>query len=60
MLSCLLTINVKTKIFKTMALLVVLYGYETWSFILSDEQRLMVFENRMLTIMFGPKRVKLT
>jgi hypothetical protein len=33
----------------------VLYGCETWSLILREEQRLRVFENRVLRI-FGPKR----
>jgi hypothetical protein len=34
----------------------VLYGYETWSLILSEEHRLGVFENRVLRGIFGPKR----
>jgi len=32
--SCLLSKNLKIKIYKTIILLVVLYGYETWSLIL--------------------------
>jgi hypothetical protein len=32
-----------------------LYGCETWSLILREEDRLRVFENRVLRI-FGPKR----
>ena len=35
---------------------VVLYGCETWSLTLREERRLMVFENRMLRKIFGPKR----
>jgi hypothetical protein len=35
---------------------VILYGYGTWSFILREEHRLRVFENRVLRKMFGPKR----
>jgi hypothetical protein len=35
---------------------VVLYGCETWSLTLREEQRLRVFENRVLRRMFGPKR----
>jgi hypothetical protein len=33
----------------------VLYGCETWSLTLSEEQRLRVFENRVLRRIFGPK-----
>jgi hypothetical protein len=35
---------------------VVLYGCETWSLTLREEQRLKVFENRVLRRMFGPKK----
>jgi hypothetical protein len=35
---------------------VVLYGCETWSLILREEHRLRVFENRVLSRIFGPKR----
>jgi hypothetical protein len=31
-------------------------GCETWSLTLREEQRLMVFENRVLRRIFGPKR----
>jgi hypothetical protein len=41
---------------KTVILPVVLYGRETWSLTLIEEHRLKVFENRLLRIMFGPKR----
>jgi len=37
-----------------MILLVVLYGYETWSLTLREERRLKVSENRVLRRMFGP------
>jgi hypothetical protein len=40
----------------TIILPVVLYGCETWSLTLREEQRLRVFENRVLTRIFGPKR----
>jgi len=33
-----------------------LYGCETWSLTLREEHRLMVFENRVLGKIFGPKR----
>jgi hypothetical protein len=48
--------NLKIKIYKTVVLLVVLYGCETWSLILREEHRLRVFENRVLRRIFGPKR----
>ena len=35
---------------------VVLYGCETWLLILRDENRLRVFENRVLRRIFGPRR----
>jgi hypothetical protein len=41
-------------------LLMVLYGCETWSLSLREEHRLRMFENRMLTRIFGPKRDKVT
>jgi hypothetical protein len=34
----------------------VLYGCETWSLTLREERRLMMFENRVLRRIFGPKR----
>jgi hypothetical protein len=48
--------NVKVKIHKIIILPVALYGCETWSLILREEQRHSVFENRVLRIIFGPKR----
>jgi hypothetical protein len=36
----------------------VLYGCETWSLTLREEQRLRVFENRVLRKIFGPTRVE--
>ena len=38
---------------------VVLYGYETWSFALTEERRLRVSENRALRI-YGPMREEVT
>jgi hypothetical protein len=32
------------------------YGCETWSFTFREERRLRVFENRVLRIIFGPRR----
>jgi hypothetical protein len=48
--------NPKIKIYKTVILLVVLYGYETWSSTLREEHRLRVFENSVLRRIFGSKR----
>jgi hypothetical protein len=48
--------NVKIRIYKTIILPLVLYWYETWSLTLREEQRLRVFENRVLRRIFGPKR----
>jgi hypothetical protein len=39
---------------------VVLYGCETWSQTLKEENRLRVFENRVLRRIFGPKRDEVT
>jgi hypothetical protein len=48
--------NLKIKIYKTIILPVGMYGCETWSLTLREEHRLRVFENRVLTRIFGPKR----
>jgi hypothetical protein len=50
--------NLKIKIHKTIILPVVLYGSETWFLTLRKEQRLTVFENRILKRIFGAKREK--
>jgi hypothetical protein len=52
--------NVKIRKYKTVILLVVLYGCETWSPTIREEHRLMVFENRVLWKIFGPKRDEVT
>jgi hypothetical protein len=54
--SCLISKNLKIKIYKTVILPVVLYGCETWSLTLRKEHRLRVFQNRLLRRIFGPKR----
>jgi hypothetical protein len=56
--SRLISKNLKIKIYRTVILPVVLYGYETSSLTLREEHRLSVFENRVLRRMFGPKREK--
>jgi hypothetical protein len=50
----------KVKIYKTIILPVVLYSCETWSLTLREEQRLRVFENRVLRRIFGPTRDEVT
>jgi hypothetical protein len=51
--SCLLSRNVNVTIYKTIILPVVLCGCETLSLILREQQRLRVFENRVLRRVFG-------
>jgi len=48
--------NLKIKIYRNIILPVVLYGCETWSLTLREESRLMIFENRVLRRIFGPRR----
>jgi hypothetical protein len=54
--SRLISNNLKIKIYRTVILPVVLYGYDTLSLTLREEHRLRVFENRVLRRIFGPKR----
>jgi hypothetical protein len=54
--SRLLSKNLKIRIYKTIILPLVLYGCETWSLTLREEQWLRMFENRVLRRIFGPKR----
>ncbi|KAJ4434333.1 hypothetical protein ANN_22890 [Periplaneta americana] len=58
--SSLLSKNVKVRIYKTVILQVVLYGYETWTLTLREEHRLRVFENKILRKIFGGKRDEVT
>ena len=58
--SSLLSKYLKIKIYRTIILPVVLYGFETWSLTLREERRLRVFENRVLRRVFGPKRDEVT
>ena len=48
------------KIYRTIIWPVVLYGCETWLLTLRAERWLMVFENRVLRRIFGPKRDDVT
>jgi len=58
--SSLLSKILKTKIYRTIILPVVLYGCATWSLTLRKERRLRVLENRVLRREFGPKRDDVT
>ncbi|KAJ4449306.1 hypothetical protein ANN_00704 [Periplaneta americana] len=58
--SSLLSKNLKVRMYKTVILLVVLYGCETWTLTLREEHRLRVFENKVLRKIFGAKRDEVT
>jgi hypothetical protein len=55
---CLLSRNVKVKIYKIMILPDVLCRCETWSVTLREEHRLRVLENRVLRRVFGLRGLK--
>ena len=52
--------NLKIKIHKTIILVVVLYGCETWSLTLREERKLRLFEKMALRGIFGPRRDEVT
>jgi hypothetical protein len=56
----LLSKNIKTKISRSVILPVNLYRCGTWSLTLREEPRLGVFESRVLSKIFGPKRDEVT
>ena len=58
--SRLLSKNLKFKISRTIILPVVLYGCETWSLTSREERRLWLFDNRVLSRVFWPKRDEIT
>jgi len=58
--SSLLSKNIKMRIYRTIILRVVLYECETRSLIMREQLRLRVFQNRVLRIIFGAKRYKVT
>ena len=58
--SRLLSKNLKIKIYRTIILLVVLYGCETWSLTLREERKLRRFKNMVLRRIFGPRRDEVT
>ncbi|KAJ4436010.1 hypothetical protein ANN_18634 [Periplaneta americana] len=60
LLSSLLSKNLKVRIYKAVILSVVLYGCEARTLTLREEQRLRVFENKVLREIFGVKRDEVT
>jgi hypothetical protein len=58
--SRLLSKNTKMRVYRSIILPDVLYGCETWSLTLKEEQRLRAFQNRVLRRLFGPKRDEVT
>jgi hypothetical protein len=52
----LLSKKIKTEIIKTQIFFIVLYGYENLSLTLKEEHRLSMFQSKVLTRIFGPKR----
>ena len=58
--SRLLSKNLKIKIYRTIILPVVLYGFETWSLKLWEERKLRVFENMVLRRIFGHRKDEVT
>jgi hypothetical protein len=58
--SRLLSKNLKIKIYRTIIFPVVLYGCETWSLTLREERKLRMFENMVLSRIFGPRRDEVT
>ena len=52
--------NFSVTLHRTIILPVVLYGCETWQLTLREEHRLRLFENRVLSRIFRPKREDLT
>ena len=58
--SSLLSKNVKIKIYRTIILPYVLYGWEISSLTLKDEHRLRVFGNGVLRRIFGRKKDEVT
>ena len=58
--SRLLSKHLKTKIYRNIILLVVLYGCETWLLTLREERKLRVFQNMVLRRIFGPRRDEVT
>ena len=60
LLSSLLSKKLKVNTYKTIILPVVLYSFETWSLTFREDQRLRVFENKVVKMIFGAKRDVIT
>jgi len=58
--SRLLSKKLKIKIYRTIILPVVLYGWKDWSLTLREERKLRLFENMALRRIFGPRRDEVT
>jgi hypothetical protein len=58
--SCLLSKNIKIRVYKTIILPVVLYGSEIWSLLFKEQYRLRVYANRVLRRIFQLKRDEVT
>ena len=58
--SSLLPKNIKIQIHRYIFLPFIFYGWETWSLSLVEERKLMVFENKVLRRIYGPKRDTVT
>jgi hypothetical protein len=58
--SHLFSINLKMRIYKTIILLVALYGCKTWSLTPREKHRLRMFENKVLRRIYGKTRGKET
>jgi hypothetical protein len=52
--------QLKIRIYDSIILSLVLYGYDIWSLTLREEHGLRVLENRLLRGIFGPKRDEVT
>ena len=57
---CLLYKKLKVNTYKTIMLPAVLYGSETWSLTLREQQMFRMFENNILRKIFGTKRNEIT
>ena len=60
MSSSLLLKKLRIKIYRNIILPVILYGCQTWSLTLREENRLKVFQNRVLRRIFEPRRDEVT
>ena len=58
--SRLLSRKLKIKLYRTIILPVVLYGCKSWSLTLREERKLRVFENMVLSWIFGPRSDEVT